>query len=635
MKVKRYLPVCAMVCAGALTLAGCSDYDNDGNPYNEKAAKFEESFYEAFGNIDSEQDWNLAERVTVTVTTQTASNIKIYALIGNQYTIVGDYEGVTGTRKLGVDVIEGTRALIVSDGRTAQMCTPGDEVLFNAIGTRTTYSGNGYVEESKLTGDVDNLGDGKTYPQYVYMAETDYNKLMEHVPENKPNLNKVTANFSYVSNGSFIIYPYYWNTKSYNTIGLYYYDEQGNRVDVDIYTNRKSNPGEDSELMYEDNGEYKSTDNKQESGKVARGLGIRVDIPKGIKFGMYLKKTDTATHNGVHETKNYEFFSESVLNDPALLGNGVKVDETGKMIQVEGKYPCYASSFSIGEEMFFGFEDWPNDGWVDGKLSDFDFNDIVFTIKGIPPFIINEEPKTWVLACEDLGGTFDRDYNDVVFKVEHTSGQPVAHVTPLAAGGTLASYIFFVNGGVEKCLGEVHQLFGFEPAVSGEYKAHNVGASRGTEGKTVNITVPKDWSMAYCSTNEYSLTQGVDDNGYLNMGGFEIRTLTRGTDPIENVEENWQSIEELSSGESRIPAPDKGAAPYIICFPYSYTEMNTPEYGWKTETFWAWAQEYITIDSCYPAFPKWVKNHKTNGEWYKNKKNNSSTVKDLKIVRNL
>ena len=239
MKVKKYLPVYAMVCAGALTLAGCSDYDN--NECNEAAIQFEESFYEAFGRIDPEQDWNLAERAMVTVNTQTASNIKIYAQVGNEYMLVGDYEGVSGKRKLGVDIVEGTRALIVTDGCTAQTCAPGDEVSFIALGTRTTYSGNGYVEVSKLTGDVDDLGDGKTYPQYVYMAETDYNKLMEHVPENKPNLNKVTANFSYVSNGSFIIYPYYWNTKSYNTIGLYYYDEQGNRVDVDIYTNRKSN----------------------------------------------------------------------------------------------------------------------------------------------------------------------------------------------------------------------------------------------------------------------------------------------------------------------------------------------------------------------------------------------------------
>ena len=99
--------------------------------------------------------------------------------------------------------------------------------------------------------------------------------------------------------------------------------------------------------------------------------------------------------------------------------------------------------------------------------------------------------------------------------------------------------------------------------------------------------------------------------------------------------ENWQNIKELSSGASRIPAPDKGATPYIICFPYSYTELNTPEYGWKTETFFAWTQEFVTIDGCYPAFPLWVKDHKTVGAWYTFKKDGAATVSELKVVRNM
>ena len=95
MKVKKYLSVFAVVCAGALTLAGCSDYDNG---YNENAIKFNEAFKETFGDIDPDQDWNLAERATVTVNTQTTSNIKIYALNGDQYAIVGNYEGINGTQ---------------------------------------------------------------------------------------------------------------------------------------------------------------------------------------------------------------------------------------------------------------------------------------------------------------------------------------------------------------------------------------------------------------------------------------------------------------------------------------------------------------------------------------------------------
>ena len=55
----------------------------------------------------------------------------------------------------------------------------------------------------------------------------------------------------------------------------------------------------------------------------------------------------------------------------------------------------------------------------------------------------NAEPAAWILAGEDLGGGFDIDYNDVVVKVVRLAGEDKVRVTPLAAGGTLASYLFF------------------------------------------------------------------------------------------------------------------------------------------------------------------------------------------------
>lgn len=810
MKVKKYLSVWAMVCAGALTLAGCSDYDNG---YNENAIKFQEAFKETFGDIDPEQDWNLAERATVTVNTQTESNIKIYALEGGEYSIVGDYEGVKGTRMLGVDVIEGTRNLLVSDGRTAQKCAPGDVVVFGQMNTRTVYEGstpignNQYITVTKLTGNVTDLGDDKTYLQYRTSTQAEVQGMLNTIPQGVNNLSKpeVKHNFTYVSTGSFIVYPFYWYTSSLNTLGLYYKDNNNvehwvpiikpndldangtnelwykegdrtylasdnmvasswNRTLVDPNTGEwiEGNPagnwqtqskymddqnddsgvraaenspflevwtahGEDlgTQTIYKDFAndnftpgseilvEVKARLAEQEDGKSSvniydyvgfkangqtvsmtydasavrtthnswgilypnmgggqekkmwvickvddqgkirvefnlrkvkanwfsfkdlkfyklnssthdeaargheffptnggvKGQGIRVDIPEGIQFSIYLDKTDA---NGT-----YRIYSDGKMNESDL-----RLWKT----ETEVFPTCYASTFYVGEQMFIGFEDWP--GTTGG---DYDLNDMVFTFDGKKPIIINEDPtsKAWMLACEDLGGTFDRDYNDVVFKVEHISGKTTATVTPLAAGGTLASYIFHVpESGSEQCLGEIHQLFGFEPEVSGEYEAHNAGVSRGTEGATVTINVPENWSMAYYSTNTF----GTGTESYQNMGGFEIRTLPKGTEAPQTT--NWTEISTLSSGASRIPAPDMGAAPYIICFPYSYVENNKPSVGQKTETFWAWPQEFMTIDGCYPDFPGWVSNHsdRTYGTWYQRRKDNAPTVSELKIV---
>ena len=803
MKIKSLLSFFVPAALMTLVVASCSDYDNG---YNESAIKFAESFRDTFGEIDPEQDWNLAERATVTVTTQKESNIKIYALVGDGYTIVGNYSDVIDTQVLGIDVIEGTRNLLVTDGRTAQQCAPGDVVTFSTeMSTRTVYDTNNAsatVQVTKLTGAVNTLGDGKTYNQYRTSNQAEVKGMLNTIPQGVNNLSKPTVHhdFTYVSTGSFIIYPFYWYTASHNTIGLYYYDANNNEVRVPIITPNDVNG--DNELWYQEgnqldsnsdtpnagtwsrsgenndigafqvqsntwddyddasgvnakdgrsfyevwtghgnhlgtqtfsktfpgftpNAEYRVevkarladqgkssvaemskyeavlfTANSQTvtmthdatavrtmhkgwpliypnmsgtntmwvickanaSGQInvsfnlqgvqanwfsfkdltfeklsdtthdveargheyfstsggVKGQGIRVDIPADTKFGMYLEKTDA--------TGFYRIYSEGKLNEgnPGLVGEN-------------SEYPsCYASTFYVGDQMFIGFEDWPG-----AHNGDYDLNDMVFTFDGYKPTIINEDPtpSAWMLACEDLGGTFDRDYNDVIFKVQHVSGETKAYVTPVAAGGTLASYIFYVpQQGNEQCLGEIHQLFGFAPAESGKYEAHNViGPSRGSEGTTVEITVPEDWSMTYYSTDTYSNPQvsGGTDEGYQNMGGFEIRTLPKGTEAISSNSANWYNITALSSGASRIPAPDMGAAPYIICFPYSFMEMNTPSVGRKTETFWAWPQEFVYIDNCYPDFSKWVSNHRTYGEWYKNKTAGSMTVDDLKYVSSM
>ncbi len=806
MKVKKYLSAFAAVGVVAFSLVACSDYDNG---YNESAIQFTEEFKKAYGDIDPEQDWNLAERASVTVSTQTQSDIKIYAQNGNEYAIVANYEGVSGTRVLGFDVVEGITNVIVSDGNSAQRVKIGDVVLFGQD-TRTTYEGTtGKVTVSKLKAPV-TLSDGITYPVYRYGTKAEYdsvaNKYSSYaiVREGENNLNKVTHNFSYVSTGPFVIYPYYWQTSEHNTLGIYYY-EGGVRKEVPIYKIKEANEGEASEILYEDvnkggdavvyeetltsltqvgwgdsrkwpegwtinngigidkfhyNGWSKEQDesnmrtpfieywvgahnslqnctisktitglapgnynvhidarlfneesttppsgvtffaNDKEStipnsgtytvynngnvssqsaelygdtyvtdcvvgrdGKLTVGFklenvvgnwlafknlrvtkhgtyqdtgdlvsysaafvrsqGILVDITPGTEFGMYLHAGD----------KNITYYSQAELNnDVAIYGTGVVYDGA-RWVEKDGSYPCYASTFTVNGQMYLGFEDWSYP-----TNSDKDLNDLVVAFSGYTPTIINEDPEpaaTWLLACEDLGGSFDTDYNDVVFKVEHVSGQEFAIATPLAAGGTLASYIFYESpSGQETCLGEIHQLFGEAPAESGSYSPINVGYSRGNAGQSVTFTVPADWSMSSFTPDVWN---GNTQDAYYNMGGFEIRTLPMGTAAPDGTP-TLDNI--VSSGASRIPAPDQGAAPYIICLPYSYDVENDPEAGWKSTYVWAWPQELVTItpsqtdkygSGCYPEFKDWVANHTAYGDWYKKRSQNAATVEELKL----
>ena len=66
----------------------------------------------------------------------------------------------------------------------------------------------------------------------------------------------------------------------------------------------------------------------------------------------------------------------------------------------------------------------------------YDYNDLVFyTPRIMSPMSTND--LSWTMAYEDLGGTFDYDFNDVVFRVSHVSGDNYAMIYPKGAGGTL------------------------------------------------------------------------------------------------------------------------------------------------------------------------------------------------------
>jgi hypothetical protein len=817
MKIKSLLSFFVPAAMMSLMVASCSDYDNG---YDTNAIKFNEEFRKAYGDIDPEQDWNLAERGTVTVSTMKESEVKIYALRGDEYVIVGDYEGVKGTQMLGFDMVEGTTNIMVSDGETAVKTVSGGVVTFG--GTRAAHIGRtGDVNVSKIT-DLNNgltLSNNVNYPMYKEANEDDYEAMKQVIPEigsrkTYTNLNKVTHDFTYVSNGQFIVYPYYWETSSLNEIGLYYKD--GNNIkEVPIYTIKSGDEfqyatdvqvseksGDPSSYMTEgknvsgnarlywnyagwykaltwtetygnvaggdgsnlfgfsaddlknatklviegidfqqqtkafrviffskddasvrsvftvypkdvndgkyeiqlskvtssvrnnctvalaggygdDNPtnkfrEYGGTGNEdvygelrftsiklvtetaiqgwhsytqnfcseiytENIGKKVRGQGIVVDIPEGRTFGMYLKKEDSSG--------SYTFYSQSELNEPSVVGNGVTDNGAGTVKNVPDMHPCYASTFYVGEQMFLGFEDWPNRA----DKSDFDLNDVVFAFDGCKPTIINEDPTpggTWLLVCEDLGGSFDTDYNDVVFKVEHLSGQTFANVTAMAAGGTLASYIFFRDpttaSAPDQIIGEIHQMFNVAPAESGAYTPINVGYPSGTDrfqkrGNTVSIQVGKDWTMAYYQGDQFHQGDVGDYGENVNMGGFQIRTLGSGTpSPSAEVTRNGNdSFWNNNSQVSVIAAPDKGTAPYILCLPYSYkiNEYKVNEGIKRNEYVWAWPLELCTICSsvyvqnnkyrddnggAYNKFGDWVRNYQNEKDWYKYRTNNNT-----------
>lgn len=164
----------------------------------------------------------------------------------------------------------------------------------------------------------------------------------------------------------------------------------------------------------------------------------------------------------------------------------------------------------------------------DGSFSAADLNDMIFMVDANSVLETNPTPFPWVIACEDLGGTFDHDFNDIVFGVQHVSGSEHAYITALAAGGTLPVHLYYqltdIRGGSyesgdqytvyspsdTKEFNEWHQWFDKTSS-----QVTNVGSFK--VGATVRIKVGDDFTMSG-NPNNPNVTIGSDNH----LGGFHI-----------------------------------------------------------------------------------------------------------------
>lgn len=222
-----------------------------------------------------------------------------------------------------------------------------------------------------------------------------------------------------------------------------------------------------------------------------------------------------------------------------------------------------AVSYRYGDATYLGFED----------DLDLDMNDALFLVSGDfdKPVDVNPNPEpsielqSWIIACEDLGSIGDYDFNDVVFEVSYINGNGVAYVTPLAGGGTLPAYIYSGKSSYDPLVGEIHELFDvyditcmINTGVDYEWNGVN-----NLSGPTIEVDVPYDFSMSD------------------NMGGFYLKIY------------DGNGVLQTTIG------PSEGTAPQMICVPSS----------------WRWPTETVRIDTAYPSFGEWGQGYDPYGEW--------------------
>lgn len=179
------------------------------------------------------------------------------------------------------------------------------------------------------------------------------------------------------------------------------------------------------------------------------------------------------------------------------------------------------------------------------------------------------------VMCEDLGNTYDFDFNDLVFDVryvydkgnENTVNKVTALITVQAAGGTLPIYL----GQSADRSREAHSILG----VSSTSIPVNVASVRGVARNPGVITLPLP---ALDGANENALNPGKDIDilvGSSKAGDLNVVMLPR-------------------AGENNSIAPQKIAADVSV----------------------KWPKESQQIEDCYSNFSNWVNKMNNVSNWW-------------------
>ncbi|MDE5689589.1 MAG: hypothetical protein K2I38_02700, partial [Duncaniella sp.] len=296
-------------------------------------------------------------------------------------------------------------------------------------------------------------------------------------------------------------YVYRWRMTGNPIRGNNQWGQEEDLYDESFIANGHKCPRKDLEIVYTYyNYDYENLAKGWKDG-IDMTEDIKMDdenypslISKGIK--VHLEDIDRAYGGYIKDGDKY-FYSYSPLNEGVRWVPGPGAERT------EEYYDSYigVNSMRFPESAFvkdplrkafravtwIGTKyNWRYMSFEDGQIGDtysrgncdFDMQDFVFILDDetevyhdpVDSIINPEHPEPevykWLIAAEDLAGTYDWDFNDAVFAVSATSivdgdnnnaCQTWITVEPLAAGGTLPIYVMF-NGDIVDEKGNNHGL---------------------------------------------------------------------------------------------------------------------------------------------------------------------------------
>lgn len=674
----KFKKLALFLVPAALSLVGCSDYDNG---YNQKAIEYENDFIETFGKIDPHQDWSMAGVVTANIKLDDSESYKVSiytaapgslnsflaakqtvsangsmtfdfpknldkaylkAIGSNGETVQGFYniidrklevikkatraiDGITRTKETATSNLYGfseeynwtpeyqnvLKGLGFLDGENAQRynipyysgATKGIYDLYHISGIESTYTvGNGHtwtVEQLIPILGKDGVFEEQSTSQIAKDGDCD---LLHWYDDLRPDKG---VDLSLAAGGPVDVEFFYGATQRDNKFGYLYYEEGASFKDIISapryillenaqpmnmvqYSGSFTNWNDmANDIIWASDMTNGKTQEQREELKAKTVTGTIIPLiyfnpttgessytfPENthIRFFEILDGASSAVYpqnyGGVTSysiPKMNDFFSRKHFE-----GHGTAEDKA--TVRPEERFITYR----WGDNIVMGMEDTGDD----------DENDLLFIVNGnfkekedipviVPETPVTEKPLNWVVACEDLGGSFDYDFNDLVFDLKFTINDDETKnliCTPLAAGGTLEANLYYADESDSR--GEMHHLV--NSAITDTDQPLNADA-----GSTPSAGTP-----ITLATNLAASTS-INDV----IGNIKIK-ITDG--PKTN-----HFIQKYSY--------DGSTAPQMILLPGG----------------WDWPSENTPITSIYSAFRTWVEN--ADATAWCNKKTSSS-----------
>ena len=304
-----------------------------------------------------------------------------------------------------------------------------------------------------------------------------------------------------------------------------------------------------------------------------RGLTFKISVPKGNKFGFYLKTNGPLTED-----------QRTRLSKLGVPSDRMPTNQFNFSYAPMNNVGKHRSAFAIYDNFtFMGLDDSPNNS------GDLDCNDVTFVLSNAkggqyrPQFTeetlnsglnqgtiskdsIYTKPETpesetgtenlqsWILAFENAGTDVDFDFNDVVLQVVPNTTEHTVAVYLLATGAERNTYIYY---GTDS-LGEAHELFDVDSANMVNTKLNGLRRNK------VLLSNSLSWPAGYTMATHRHL--------------FSIKV----------TEENGDT----TTINSNVMLGDERDIPQVLCVAGK----------------WNWPLEHQNVENAYPRIGDWGRN---------------------------